>query len=426
MLVTDATGAPPDSQRRDFMRISRTRAILLAILLIASWVLVYDWARTSRHGAVPAGIPRQAALGASPATSQAAPKGPWGELEITPITIEPPADFATRFSQADTSTWYFRDCTFEKLSELLKTCGLTDEQRADVIRSATVDSSINGLAAKPERSLVISLSRDARTLLYQVLAADAKNGQAEPFRHRPDPADDWFADSGLSEATVTLAHKLLYRRGTMEAFADVSAIVPALATEDERGKLFCALARQSALMVKLRIRPDSDVHGLIAYWGRGGREKEIGPLIESLSKVPGGFSLSVSQLLPRFARARAFTYPDPVDTTVNGAYDCHWTSLNFWNKPPDDRFTNPDAVAQELRTAYHIVDKPSQLGDVVFLLNEKGQGIHSATFVAEDIVFTKNGSNISAPWLLMKLPELVAYYETVGAVKVIIFRKNGI
>src|SRR2546423_14782159 len=54
MLVTDATGAPPDSQRRDFMRISRTRAFLLAILLIASWLLVYDWARTSRSGAIPA------------------------------------------------------------------------------------------------------------------------------------------------------------------------------------------------------------------------------------------------------------------------------------------------------------------------------------------------------------------------------------
>src|SRR5689334_7640321 len=132
MLVTDATGAPPDSQRRDFMRISRTRAFLLAILLIASWVLVYDWARTARHGAIPTGIAHQsAALAASPSTSQL--KGPWGDLEITPITIEPPADFAARFSQADTSTWYFRDCTFEKLSEILKTCGLTDEQRATVV-----------------------------------------------------------------------------------------------------------------------------------------------------------------------------------------------------------------------------------------------------------------------------------------------------
>ena len=32
----------------------------------------------------------------------------------------------------------------------------------------------------------------------------------------------------------------------------------------------------------------------------------------------------------------------------NGPCDCHWTSLNFWNAVPDDRFSNPNYVREQL------------------------------------------------------------------------------
>ena len=82
-------------------------------------------------------------------------------------------------------------------------------------------------------------------------------------------------------------------------------------------------------------------------------------------------------------------------------------------------------MGREIRTAYHAIDKPQRLGDIVFLVNKNGDGIHSAVFVADDIVFTKNGSNMAAPWIFMRLADLQTYYETNGAVKTIIFRKNS-
>ncbi len=39
-------------------------------------------------------------------------------------------------------------------------------------------------------------------------------------------------------------------------------------------------------------------------------------------------------------------------------------------------------------------------------------GIHSAVYIADDILFTKNGSTVVSPWLFMKLDRLVAYYES--------------
>ena len=92
---------------------------------------------------------------------------------------------------------------------------------------------------------------------------------------------------------------------------------------------------------------------------------------------------------------RVYTFPRLEGSSPNGPQDCHWTSFNFWNIIPSDAFSQADNVGREIRTAYHPIDKPQRLGDIVFLLNEKGDGIHSAVFVADDIVFTKNGSNMA-------------------------------
>ena len=71
----------------------------------------------------------------------------------------------------------------------------------------------------------------------------------------------------------------------------------------------------------------------------------------------------------------------------------------FWNRVPDDQFTNTEYLGKHLAAEYHTIDKADQLGDVIFLVNAKGDGIHSATYVADGIVFTKNGSSMSALFL---------------------------
>src|SRR5689334_9714773 len=117
MYLSQATDAPPVAappRRASYLRLSRTRAVLLVLLVVASWLLIFDLASGRRHGAQADGGPTAAsnvsAVARPVATiSRPASPGPWGQLEVTPFTIEPPADFAARFSQADTTTWYFRN-----------------------------------------------------------------------------------------------------------------------------------------------------------------------------------------------------------------------------------------------------------------------------------------------------------------------------
>jgi hypothetical protein len=294
-------------------------------------------------------------------------------------------------------------------------------------RACAPDPEGNGVTVRTDAETVAAMSYDARSALYERLARDPRNPQSEPFRHRIG-GKPWLADSGLPEQTVALLRKYFYRRGEWEAFSDISAVLPEVLDEDERAKMFRALASQPALNVRLRVRPDSDLSALVAYWGRGRRERDIGPLLESLTKVPGGETIEVSQLLPAFARSRLNTFPPRVnlDGSVRGIFDCHWTSLNFWNAMPDNRFTEPPVAAHEFLTAYREVERPTQFGDVILLTNAAGQGIHSAVYIAGDVVFTKNGVSIAAPWIFMRLPEVVTYYEMDGPVKQVTYRRKDL
>jgi hypothetical protein len=422
MFISDGAGAAAPPRRGVYFRLSRSRVCLLSLCIVGSWFAIFYFAATKRLPAASA----PAASTSSPSTQASVLAGPWGELEVTPIDLEPPADAAERFASVDTSTWYFRDTDTAQLAQLLQTAGLSQAQRDGILQSCTPDASINGLVAKPDPAIVISLFPPARTAIYRVLAADPKNPQAEPFRHRPDPHEDWFAETGLSAEILTIARRLVYRRGDLEAFADVSAIAPFLKTEADRAALYRALSAQSALLVRLRVHPQSDIAALVKYWGVGGRERQVGPLLESLARLPNGSPINVTELLPEFARAHAYTFPALEGASPNGRYDCHWTTFNFWSRTPDDEFTRSDYVASRINSGYHVVDKADQLGDVILLLNAKGEGIHSATYVADDIVFTKNGSSMAAPWIFVNLADLLAYYETNGAVKKVTLRKNMI
>jgi hypothetical protein len=430
MYRTDQKGnAPVHARPGTYLRLSTLRVVGLAALLILPWVIVFSRPATAwRHG--PGAAATTSTTAASPATTTAAqplPAGPWGELEYTPITIEPPADAVHRFESADTSRWYIRDCTTGELAARLKDAGVGEVQRNALVAAASPDRVGNGVLIRPDAETLAALAPDVRSALYGMLAADPRNAQSEPFRH-PVAGPDWFAQSGLAADTVALVRKYVYRRGDFESFADISAVLPSIAEPDERARLFRTLASQTALIVRLRVRPDSDLPALVTYWGRGHLERDVAPLLESLAKVPGGGTVDVDQLLPAFPRARLNTYPPPVnvDGSVQGIFDCHWTSLNFWNTVPDTTLTDGAIAARQFDTAYHKIEKPTQLGDVIMLCPPDGTGIHSAVFIGGDVIFTKNGASITAPWILARLPDVVSYYETVGPLKMLTFRRNDL
>jgi len=89
--------------------------------------------------------------------------------------------------------------------------------------------------------------------------------------------------------------------------------------------------------------------------------------------------------------------------------DCHWTTFNFSSDTPDNRFNDPGFAVQYIQKNYYQISAPSQYGDILLLMNNN-EIIHSAVFLADDLVFTKNGSDYRHPWMVMHIADLLATY----------------
>jgi hypothetical protein len=434
MLATNADAERPRPVGRGFhLRVTKLSVCAFALLLVAPWLVILGGAMVRKAPArvdAPTAVAGQSdvrsPLVTSGPTSQVLTPGPWGELEITPIVLEPPTESLLRLTVLDSSQWYFPNSTPAKVDEILKQLEFSDHDRLALLQTARSDAEIDGVSLRPEPSLITALRKDIRAALYEVLWRCPKNLQAEPFRRPWDPSERWFEDSGLGGENAALAQRLVYRRGNMEAFADVSAMLTVLTHDEDRIKLFRALSQQSSYVINLRIRPDTDLAPLVAYWGANGREREVEPMLRAVKKVPGGGMINAADLLPAFPRGRVHTYPPPAGEALNGPLDCHWTSLNFWNDAPDNQFLVSDNVTERLLTGYTKIEKPAQLGDIIVMIDDRQKGIHSAVHIADDLFLTKNGSNVAVPWLFMKRSEMTAYYETLRVTQTICFRKNGL
>jgi hypothetical protein len=193
-------------------------------------------------------------------------------------------------------------------------------------------------------------------------------------------------------------------------------------TAQERARAVKTLCRISTLLVRLRVRPNTNIEEVGRYWGRGRRSKDITPLLASLPKKPEGYTIDVAHLLPPFARRRLYTYPHPDADPTTPRQDCHWTSMNFFNETPDDRFLSTDYTYEVIMKDYYPVLGEPLFGDIVLLMTANGQALHSCVYLADNIVFTKNGSQAYMPWKLMALSDVRAFYSMEPPLKVQIVR----
>lgn len=401
--------------KHTFIRVSRTTWIALGIALLLPWIVVLWIARA------PASSPPKAAAvtvapkaGTKPEGGHL-PAGPWGDLEFVRITIEPPEDcIPTASSQPDSIRWVFKGYTVAKLSALWQSAGLTPAQQKFLESPERRETTGDTIVLKPDAGFVTDLNPAARATLYTALAEFPENAsQQSPFRLRKDAAADWFEQTGLPPEIVALTKRLLYERNANVLFSDEDIVLPRLQTTAERIRFLKTLSRKSTLLVQLKVPPGADTSTLSRYWGRGRRSKDVAPLLESLSRVPGGATIDLAHLLPPFPRSLLYGFPLPSDKPEVAAHDCHWTSLNFFNERPDERFSNIDFVRQTLLNDYYPVAGEPTYGDVMVLVQPNGVVVHSCVYLAAGIVFTKNGSPFSVPWLLGNLDAVVAFY-TIG------------
>ncbi|MBN1567151.1 MAG: hypothetical protein JXA73_04860 [Acidobacteria bacterium] len=355
--------------------------------------------------------------------------GKWGKLTLVPIIISPPMELVfTDWGFMRRPTWFFPRVDADAVAQFLQSSGVSPEDAARLRSKAQFDARISGVILAPDPAWVRGLSPDTRANIYRMLAKSRLNiDQTLGFRYPGTNPEEWFGPSLISQHTRELIEPLIYRDGGYMQFCDIELVRSEIGGEDELRKLGKALFRQPTFITQLSIDPSDNLDELIEYWGRGGRRTDIRPLIESLAARGSQRSIDIINLLPPFIRNHLYRFPKLTirDMDRPAVVNCLWSSLNFFSEKPDDRFLDSAVALKALKEDYFVVESDFELGDIVAFLDEDGNIFHAAVYIADDIVFSKNGESAMAPWTLMKLNDVKEYYRLCSENPRLIFHRRN-
>ena len=146
----------------------------------------------------------------------------------------------------------------------------------------------------------------------------------------------------------------------------------------------------------------------------GPRRRRIGALM----KMERGFDLDQSKRTPvRVLKALEDVFSQLgtdrfIRDWIDGAFFGYRVSEVMWGN------------VSGLVAPVDVIAKPSEYGDRVFFIRDGGEAVHSAVYLADDIVFTKNGTGFEQPWTLMHLKDLLDIYGSTEHVKLIAYRER--
>ncbi len=370
--------------------------------------------------------PLHAAAPAKPAASEEEPRsaarpGPWGQLEVSPIYLEAPDYMLAHVPKPNSVPhWSFVGADGVSLRALFARAALPDAMQQRLLDPQRWTAQDGVITLFPAVSDLEAMTPAMRTVIYPELAKTPLN----EFHRDPifiiGGLDEWLHDSDLSPEIQALIRKMAYPHGRALAFSDLRTLLNHAHTEAEVQHIFKTATRTRTFLAYLKIPADGAMKDIVEYWSGGRADSDMIPLLQSLNERPYGATLDITHLLPALARRRLYTYPT-LDLATRGRMpDCHWTSLNFFSRSPQDYYLDTRLASQRVIEQYVTVPPPYRFGDLLFFNNAVGETIHSCVYIADDIVYTKNGENSLSPWILMRLADVQGIYLATPE-----FRMNG-
>jgi hypothetical protein len=422
-LTISSDGKP--AERAVHVVLSRWVIVLLSVAILLPWLVfvsfLVSWAASK-----------------SSASAQAVPqdwtpsnKGTWGNMETIRFAIDLPDEYVFVPSVESLVRWSFPGYSKEQVLAKLQLVGVPDGDVKKLDTSAKWDTQGGVTSVEPGDPLVLGLAPEVRAKLYAVLVAFPQNEHVvDPIWFRPGMVDWRLQDSGLAKESIDLLKKLLYPQGNLLLFADFEPALRALPNEAERRRFMQVVSRKQTLLARVNLEHDTDVEKIAQYWGVGGRRKDLYPYLNALHRVEKGANSNIVCLLPEFARDRLYCHAYVAGDAQGVKQDCFWSAFNFFNDQPDNRFNDMSYVDSVLKRDYSAIAGPTQLGDLILVTVEGKSVIHAANYLADDIVFTKNGADFRQPWVLMRMADMIdtyaVKYPNAGTVVPKYFRKNGL
>lgn len=361
---------------------------------------------------------RASTEGAAEPMWKAAP-GPWGDLEVRTVYLEPPDSLLAVIAKPNSVTrWSFEQSTPESVRSLLAKVGVPDAVISRLLDPARVVVNGQTVALYPEPADLTALSTEARSALYAELAKyPANEYQRDPVFILGGDVDDWLSSAPLTPQQQELFRRLLWHRAGALAFSDIQALLNLCRGPDDVRNVFRAVTRVRSLIVELRLPLQTDTKAFLDYWTAGQTDAPRLTFLNAIVQRRSHQTVDITHFLPSLMRQRAYTFPE-MELGLKGRFpDCHWTSLNFFNLVPKDYFLDTRLAAAHLIENYNPVDGPYRFGDVLCFL-DKGEGLHTCVYIADDIVMTKNGDSILAPWALMQIKDVDAIYRRSASTRI--------
>ncbi len=353
--------------------------------------------------------------------------GPWGDLEYYYTYLEAPDALIDLMPVPSQQTvWRFPGASVEEIRNLFLTVGLDPELQAELNERSVWHISADGIRVHPTDRVISEMPIGARIKIYQVLRGfDENKYHRTPVIIESGDVMAWFADTGISPYAIEAINRLAYPIGASLAFSDLPHLLSLMGSEEEERKLIKATTRTRSLILRLRVHEGSDFQSLQDYWTAGFKYKDILPLLESVQRTDGVERIDVAHLIPPLPRKLLYTFPS-LSLGLSGRYpDSFWTALNFFEFWPREKFLNSSEVEKEVRASFSRVAPPYRYGDVLTLIDPGTRRVvHMCVYLADDIVYTKNGPGLLRPWIFMRMPDLVTRLESEQAPVVEGWRRN--
>lgn len=338
--------------------------------------------------------------------------GPWGQLEVRAVYLEPPDSLLAVIAKPNSVTrWTFDQMTDQGVRALLGRVAVPANVIEHLLSPGRIIVSGNSVSLYPQVEDLTALSAEVRSALYLELAKyPANEYQRDPVFILGGDIDDWLSETALTAPQQELMRKLLWRRGGAIVFSDIQALLTLAKGPQDVSNIFRTVTRVRSLVVELQLPLKGDRKAFLDYWSAGQTDAPRLTFINAITQRRAPQTVDITHFLPSLMRQRAYTFPE-MEFGLKGRFpDCHWTSLNFFNLTPKDFYLDTRLAAEHLLNNYATIDAPYHYGDVLCFL-DNGEGLHTCVYIADDIVLTKNGDSILAPWALMQLKDVDSVYR---------------
>lgn len=360
-------------------------------------------------------IPTTEAAGADASTGvQLSQPGPWGDLEYFPIALEPPDQYVTASGHLEAKlVWHFPNKTLTEIIDLLATTGLQESDINLFTGPGHLIRTGDQVSLQPPLDAVEGLSPEVRSKIYVILRQWEQNEfYAKPFPVFSSGFDLMVHESGMSPSAIDIFKKLSYRWGSAPSFSDLPILLSHAQNDHERWRIAKTVMRSEGLVVRLKLSAQSDLESIMTYWSSPARRKNLKVFAEPLTKTPDVNTLDIVHLLPPTPRKLLYTYASPLMGIGSTFPDCFWTAFNFFAFEPSNRYLDTTSHRTFLTDEkWERATLPPRFGDVIIVTDgETGEPMHACNFIADDIVFTKNGRSLLRPFVFMKLENVLKNY----------------